>query len=129
MSAEAATWHAEWLRERPADYGADVLLRIRGGLLVRATEYLLAQQMRTLIQADFAAAFQQVLGRLPTAEERAECQDFLVRQAALLADPARLTPFETGAANPVPPSADPKQRARESLVHVLLNHNDFVTIR
>jgi aspartyl-tRNA(Asn)/glutamyl-tRNA(Gln) amidotransferase subunit A len=34
-----------------------VLLRIRGGLLVRATEYLLAQQMRTLIQADFTAAF------------------------------------------------------------------------
>jgi aspartyl-tRNA(Asn)/glutamyl-tRNA(Gln) amidotransferase subunit A len=57
MSSEAASWHAEWLRTRPQDYGADVLLRIRGGLLVRATEYLLAQQMRALIQADFAAAF------------------------------------------------------------------------
>ena len=58
MSSEAATWHAEWLRTRAQDYGADVLQRIRGGLLVRATEYLLAQQMRTLIQADFAAAFE-----------------------------------------------------------------------
>ena len=58
MSSEAATWHAEWLRTRADEYGPDVLLRIRGGLLVRATEYLLAQQMRTLIQADFTAAFQ-----------------------------------------------------------------------
>ena len=29
----------------------------------------------------------------------------------------------------VKPAADPAQRARESLVHVLLNHNDFVTVR
>ena len=29
----------------------------------------------------------------------------------------------------MPPSADPNQRARENLVHVLINHNDFVTIR
>ena len=58
MSSEAATWHAEWLRSRPDEYGPDVLLRIRHGLLVRATEYLLAQQMRSLIQSDFTAAFE-----------------------------------------------------------------------
>src|SRR5207249_4636111 len=50
MSSEAAAWHQDWLRERPGDYGADVLLRIRGGLLVRATEYLQSQQLRTLVQ-------------------------------------------------------------------------------
>ena len=60
MSSEAAAWHQSWLRERPADYGADVLARIRGGLLVRAVEYLAAQQMRTLIQQDFLTAFAQV---------------------------------------------------------------------
>jgi aspartyl-tRNA(Asn)/glutamyl-tRNA(Gln) amidotransferase subunit A len=60
MSTEAAAWHATWLRERPQDYGADVLARIRGGLLVRGTEYLAAQQMRTLIQQDFRSAFQDV---------------------------------------------------------------------
>jgi aspartyl-tRNA(Asn)/glutamyl-tRNA(Gln) amidotransferase subunit A len=60
MSSEAAAWHARWLRERPQDYGADVLQRIRGGLLIRAPEYLHSQQMRTLIQADFSAAFEQV---------------------------------------------------------------------
>jgi aspartyl-tRNA(Asn)/glutamyl-tRNA(Gln) amidotransferase subunit A len=60
MSSEAAAWHSTWLRERPHDYGPDVLQRIRGGLLVRATEYLHSQQMRTLIQQDFAQAFEQV---------------------------------------------------------------------
>ena len=60
MSSEAAAWHHDWLRERPGDYGADVLLRIRGGLLVRATEYLHSQQLRTLLQQDFAAAFERV---------------------------------------------------------------------
>ena len=60
MSSEAAAWHATWLRKRPGEYGADVLQRIRGGLLVRATEYLHSQQMRTLIQQDFARAFAQV---------------------------------------------------------------------
>jgi aspartyl-tRNA(Asn)/glutamyl-tRNA(Gln) amidotransferase subunit A len=60
MSSEAAAWHHDWLRERPHDYGPDVLQRIRGGLLVRATEYLHSQQMRTLIQQDFAQAFARV---------------------------------------------------------------------
>ncbi len=60
MSVEAAAWHERWLHERSADYGPDVLQRIRGGLLVQATEYLHAQQLRTLLQADFAAAFQRV---------------------------------------------------------------------
>jgi aspartyl-tRNA(Asn)/glutamyl-tRNA(Gln) amidotransferase subunit A len=60
MSSEAAAWHHDWLRDRPGDYGADVLLRIRGGLLVRATEYLHSQQLRTLLQQDFAAAFERV---------------------------------------------------------------------
>jgi len=60
MSSEAAAWHHDWLRERPHEYGADVLQRIRGGLLVRATEYLHSQQMRTLIQQDFAQAFTRV---------------------------------------------------------------------
>jgi len=60
MSTEAAAWHATWLRERPRDYGADVLARIRGGQLVRAVDYLAAQQMRTLIQDDFRRAFEHV---------------------------------------------------------------------
>jgi aspartyl-tRNA(Asn)/glutamyl-tRNA(Gln) amidotransferase subunit A len=60
MSTEAAAWHATWLRERSDDYGADVLARIRGGQLIRAVDYLASQQMRALIQADFARAFERV---------------------------------------------------------------------
>ena len=43
--------------------------------------------------------------------------------------PSKLTPFASGPATAVKPAADPRLRARENLVHVLLNHNDFVTIR
>jgi aspartyl-tRNA(Asn)/glutamyl-tRNA(Gln) amidotransferase subunit A len=60
MSAEAASWHTAFLRERASDYGPDVRLRLRTGQLMLATDYLQAQQMRTLIQADFAAAFGRV---------------------------------------------------------------------
>ncbi len=60
MGVESAAWHQGWLQERSSDYGGDVLLRIRAGLLVRATEYLDAQRLRTLLQQDFAAAFEEV---------------------------------------------------------------------
>jgi aspartyl-tRNA(Asn)/glutamyl-tRNA(Gln) amidotransferase subunit A len=60
MSTEAASWHANWLAERPQDYGDDVLARIRGGLLTRGVEYLASQKLRTLVQQDFASAFERV---------------------------------------------------------------------
>jgi hypothetical protein len=75
-----------------------------------------------------AAAFERVLGRVPTDNERNRCIDFLTEQAALFAKPGKLTPFPAGPAV-TPPATDPGQRAREDLVHVLLNHNDFVTVR
>ena len=49
------------------------------------------------------AAFERVLSRPPTDAERAECLRYL--------------------------GPDARSRRRESLVHVLLNHHDFVTIR
>ncbi len=49
------------------------------------------------------AAFERVLARPPTDAERAECLRYLRPDSGL--------------------------RRRESLVHVLLNHHDFVTIR
>ena len=53
------------------------------------------------------AAYQQILTRRPTSEELAACLDFLAKQ--------------TKAAN--------TQAACASLVRVLFNHNDFITIR
>jgi hypothetical protein len=75
------------------------------------------------------AAFEQVLGRPPSAAEHSRCERFLREQAELLAKPGRQTPFPPSPDEVLPPSADPVQHAREDLIHVLFNHNDFVTIR
>jgi hypothetical protein len=61
------------------------------------------------------AAFARVLGRVATAEERTACLGYLAEQARKLADVSKSVP--------------PNRRARADLVHVLFNHNDFVTIR
>jgi hypothetical protein len=74
-------------------------------------------------------AFVRILGRLPTPEERAECRSFLATQAELLRDPSHLKACPGGGGSETAPSTDPAQRAREDLVQVLFNHNDFVTIR
>jgi hypothetical protein len=75
------------------------------------------------------AAFEQVLARPPSAAETLECGKFLADQAQRFADSKSLTQFATGTPSAVPAATDPHQRARENLVHVLLNHNDFLTIR
>jgi hypothetical protein len=75
------------------------------------------------------AAFEHVLGRLPTQDERSTCEDYLRAGAKQFANLTGLTAFSSGPVASVPPSADPRQRAREDLVHVLFNHNDFVTVR
>jgi hypothetical protein len=75
------------------------------------------------------SAFVRILCREPTREELATCLEFLTNQAAKLSDSKLLTAFSAGPAALVPPSSNPAQRARENLVHVLLNHNDFVTVR
>jgi hypothetical protein len=74
-------------------------------------------------------AFETVLNRPPSPSERDDAATFLLQQAKLLSDPAKLKPFETGLPMPLKPSAEPVQRARENLVHVLFNLNEFVTIR
>jgi hypothetical protein len=64
-----------------------------------------------------AAAYERILGRPPTHAEQAECEAGLARLADAL---------KAAADAPVRPL---EPRARSALVHVLLNHNDFVTIR
>jgi mono/diheme cytochrome c family protein len=100
------------------------------------------------------AAFEQILGRSPEPAEKETCESFLVRQERLLSDSKALSPFPPppppapidpevarkvpglplvlGTARSLPPVApadDPAGRAREYLVHALLNHNDFITVR
>ena len=86
-------------------------------VLTRAGEIaaLIAREEDPRAPAGFVtSAFERVLGRAPGATELAQCEETLdALTAALRADhdPA------------------PDARARAGLVHVLLNHNDFVTIR
>jgi hypothetical protein len=62
------------------------------------------------------SAFVRLLGRVPTDAEASECATGLARlSAAFVAEGKKSTSSEA--------------RARSALVHVLLNHNDFVTIR
>jgi hypothetical protein len=100
--------------------------RVLAGTL---SKLVVGQEPQSAGRSFVTLAYQQVLNRLPTRGEADECVKFLDEQAARLSDPKKLEAFTSGAPAPVPPSTDPVQRARESLVHVLLNHNDFVTIR
>jgi hypothetical protein len=90
----------------------------------------LSQKIGTSDAAVFVnAGFEQVLSRPPTAEETAACVQFLREQTRLLAGGKELTAPNGASVSRVPAAADPGQRARESLIHVLMNHNDFMTIR
>ena len=70
-----------------------------------------------------------MLARPETEKERTVCLEFLTLQAERLQNTEELTAFEGSTQCEVKPATDPLERARENLVHVLLNHNDFVTIR
>ena len=49
IMSESASVHERWLRDRPQDYGADVLARLRRGQFFAATHYLRAQRVRALV--------------------------------------------------------------------------------
>ncbi|SIO61585.1 Planctomycete cytochrome C [Singulisphaera sp. GP187] len=61
------------------------------------------------------SAYERLLGRSPTVAERLECASGLERLASAFATEKQ--------------GASPEGRARVALVHVLLNHNDFITIQ
>ena len=74
------------------------------------------------------AAFETILCREPRGAELATSREFLDLQLEQVGQPNQLTPVGDDSETE-PPSKDPVQRARENLVLVLINHNDFVTIR
>jgi aspartyl-tRNA(Asn)/glutamyl-tRNA(Gln) amidotransferase subunit A len=51
--AEPAAYHAQWIRERPDDYGEDVRGRVEMGELYLATHYIQAQRYRTIVRDQF----------------------------------------------------------------------------
>jgi hypothetical protein len=73
------------------------------------------------------AAYERVLSRPPTPQEKEECVNFLKEQTERHA--ATRGPAVPPDADGKTAASDPALHARENLVHVLLNHNDFVTVR
>jgi hypothetical protein len=69
--------------------------------------------------AFITAAFEQVLSRPPSADEASTCARFLAKQSSVV----------KAAVATKTPAKDSDARAREDLIHALLNHNDFVTVR
>lgn len=98
-------------------------LALHNSALVRKHARLLAHALHAQAKASDAQfitlAFEQVLSRAPTEAEQSECQAFLVRMAQ------QHTQHRSGGST----AAEPALHAREQLVHVLLNHHEFVTIR
>ena len=89
---------------------------------------IIAEQL-TATGTDFVSgAFETILARAPTTEEVSRCQKFLAEQAIEFND-KDVEAFAAGGSAKRSPSSEPQLRARENLVHVLLLHNDFVTIR
>jgi hypothetical protein len=79
----------------------------------------LARRLPAADATSFArTVFETVLSRPPTEEELAACVEYLGEGAAPMPSP-----------EDPKPATEPSARLRESLVHVLLNHHEFVTIR
>src|SRR5205085_4700669 len=105
-------------------------LALTNSVLALSQSRLMARSLQAPDDASFVlAAFELVLGRAPARDEQVRCERFLREQKELLKNSGKLTPFPPDGSAAVPPAADVGQRARENLVHVLVNHNDFVTIR
>ncbi|MFN0172139.1 MAG: DUF1553 domain-containing protein [Bryobacteraceae bacterium] len=108
-------------------------LAVANSLLTTDASRLLARKIeqRTGVEPDafVRAAFETVLGAPPTAQELATSKAYLTEQAGLLRDPAKLTRFEVKKETTVDPATAPETRARETFVHALLNHNEFLTVR
>lgn len=110
-------------------------LALSNGALSIDLSRQLARKLTSQLEADSSerdfieAAFLHVLSRPATSGEMADCEAYL-RDATELLKGGALKAFPASPqAAKVAPSKDPHQRARENLIHVLFNHNDFVTIR
>ena len=75
------------------------------------------------------AAFEQILSRPPSKVERTMSAEFLAGQSSLFQKSKQLTAFQAADKPEVPPATDPETRAKENLVHVLLNKNEFLVLR
>ncbi len=107
-------------------------LALANSPLARDQSRRLAKRLSAEVVDDSAfinLAYRVTLGRSAGDDESSACASFLRQQTELLASTSNLVKSDGAAKTLTPASDDPAQRARESLVHVLLNHNDFITLR
>lgn len=104
-------------------------LAMANSTLARSRSRLIAGRLNQQYGDDdsyIRAAFEQLLIRSPYDAEFTACRGFLGKQTKLFQSEAF---SKSGAKTAQRPSTKPSLRARESLVHALINHNDFVTVR
>ena len=75
------------------------------------------------------SAFEQILSRPATEAELQASREFLAEQRSILASAAPIVQTTETAKRLIGPSADATQRSRESFIHALFSHHDFVTVR
>ncbi len=95
------------------------------GLAAPTTSHSVKHQETAFVQA----AFETLLGRPSTEQELQACLSFLATQSQLLQAPANLHLLPGEQVGQSHAASDPTVRARENLIHTLLNHNDFVSLR
>jgi hypothetical protein len=109
----------ECYERKPTVMPQQALALANSELTLREARHL-ARALFSQVGADAAKftteAFLRILARRPTSQELKLCADFLTEQTKRLSEQKS-------------PPADSALRARENLVLVLFNHNDFVTVR
>ena len=96
-------------------------LALSNSELVTRSARIVARDLKAADDGAFTmAAFERVLSRPPTADEREACVAFLAEQTRRHAE-AKAPPAQPDADGQAP-AADPALRARENLVQVLFNH-------
>jgi hypothetical protein len=87
-------------------------------LTLRESRRLARKLPATDTQSFVSTAFETVLCRPPTDQELAACVSYLGDVKTPMPPP-----------DDPNPATDPSARLRESFIHVLMNHHEFVTIR
>ena len=96
--------------------------------LMQNSAKLIASRLSGDDETFIRSGFETVLNREPTQAEMKLCEQFLNDQQVTLTDGTAVK-FPNSSATIKAPATAPHARARENLIHVLLLHNDFVTVR
>ncbi len=74
LQAEAFAVHEHWLKTRAGDYGMRGRTRLLPGALLGAADYIRAQQLRTVLSREFAAAMAEVDAALAVSSLELPCE-------------------------------------------------------